>query len=73
VEIMAIERVHDDIQTNARQRILKKGTIEARLSFLESAVQKLLTKSVRSKLSATDKEFLKQIESVEKEHPREND
>jgi len=70
---MGIESVHDDLHTNARQRILKKGTQESRISFLESAVQKLLTKAIRSKLSRTDREFLKQLENAEKEHPREND
>ena len=70
---MAIERVHDDMDSNRRQRLLKKGSIEDRVEALEYLVGKLLTPSKLSRLSKREREHLDRIKQADKDHPEEND
>jgi len=70
---MAIESIHDDIETNRRQRLLKKGTLEDRVESLENIIEKLMTKSTISKLSKKEREHFEKIKKAKKENPEEND
>ena len=67
---MGIERVHDDIDSNRRQRLLMKGPLEDRVAALEQIV---FTTVDRSKLPDALKKKIKKVEDAEKKHPEKDD
>jgi len=70
---MAIKSVHDDIATNKRQRILKKGTLEDRVEALENIIEMILTPSKLSKLSKKEREHFDKVKKAKRENPEDKD
>jgi len=67
---MGIERIHDDFDTNRRQRLLAQGSLEDRVALLEKIV---FATAGRSKLPKQVKDKIKQMEDAEKNHPEKDD
>jgi len=67
---VAIERIHDDFESNRRQRQLLKGSLEDRVEALEAIVARIAD---RTKLTKKEKEKIKKIEDAEKAHPEKDD
>jgi len=67
---MGIERLHDDFDTNRRQRLLAQGSLEERVALLEQLVFATVE---RSKLPKKVKDKIKKVEDAEKKHPEKDD
>jgi len=67
---MGIERLHDDFDTNRRQRLLAQGSLEERVALLERLVFATVE---RAKLPKKVKDKIKKVEDAEKKHPEKDD
>jgi len=70
MEIMGIKSIHEDGDTNYRQRMLMKGTLEDRVSVLEQIIAATVDKTTIPK-GLRDK--IKRVEDAEKAHPEKDD
>jgi len=67
---MAIERAHDDYESNRRQRLLKQPSVEDQLS----AIWELLLPLVdERKLKGAVRDRVHAVKKAAEEHPEEND
>jgi len=67
---MGIERLHDDYDTNRRQRLLAMPSVEDQLAQLWDLLLPLIDER---KLRGKSKEHVSRVKHAKEQHPEDND